>query len=223
MAFTLSPVEFFTALHGSGIATVTREDLAGSEGETTMLRVFEETQEDLVGDLADLKWEPQTAVEALRYFYRICQALVDRAMSDEEVTSLSSALPAVPSTAGEILAADMTLRHLPDLHAMAKSMSSGDPLVTGISQAAQRFPLSSVGIPLEDPLPDGSPLQRHAGLWRLYIDRIIERQDVSRLGDERVRLAVVDALGEHALKLAPKLAAHLALTSSAESNPSSLS
>ena len=95
---------------------------------------------------------------------------------------------------------------------MAKSMSSGDPLVSGLEDAARRFPLSGVGIALEEPLPDVSALKRHPGLWRLLIDRVIERQDVSRLADPVVRTAVADALGEHALRLAPKLAARLALS-----------
>jgi len=213
MPLSVAPAEFFTALHASGIAGVTRDLLSGADGDQALRHAFEEALEDFPGDVAGLEWQPLAASEALRFFYRLCQALVDRAMTDEQVTALCAGLPDVPGTPGEILAVDLTLRHLPELHGLAKSMSSGDPLVAEIEAAARRFPLSSVGIALEEPLSDFSVLQHHAGLWRLYIDRVIERQDVSRLADEAVRLAVVDALGEHALKLAPKLAARLALTS----------
>ena len=213
MTLSISPADFFTALHASGIAGVTREALSGADGERVLKRVFDEAIEDLPGDATELPWQPQVAAEALQYFYRLCQALVDRAMTDEQVTALCATVPAPSNAPGDVLAADLTLRHLPELYGMAKSMSSGDPLVKGIEEAARRFPLSSVGIALKEPLPDISALQRHAGLWQLYIDRVIERQDVSRLADEHVRLAVADALGEHARQLAPKLAAALALAS----------
>lgn len=212
MPLVLSPAEFFSALLATGTACVSREVLAGAAGDRLLRRAFDEALEDFPGDATGLEWHPEAAAEALRYFYRLCQALVDRAMTDEEVTALCAALPLPPNTAGEFLAVDLSLRHLRELHAMAKSMSSGDPLVTGIEAAARHFPLSGVGIVLEQPLPDVSPLQRHSGLWQLYIDRIIERQDTSRLADEATRLAVANALGEHALHLAPKLAAQLALT-----------
>lgn len=213
MATSDSPAEFFTSLHSSGIASVTREKWKGEVDGRVLQQAFEEGMEDFPGDVAGLEWPESKASDSLQFFYRLCQALVDRAMTDEEVTLLCAELPPVPSTPGEILAVDLPLRHLPELHGMAKSMSSGDPLVTGIEAAARRFPLSSVGIALEEPLPHLSMLQHNSGLWRLYIDRVIERQDVSRLADGAVRLAVVDALGEHALKLAPKLSAHLALIS----------
>ena len=212
MAFSVTPAEFFTALHASGIAGVTRDELSEADSERVLKRVFDESLEDLPGDTADLHWQPQVAAQALHSFYRLCQALVDRAMTDEQVTALCATVPAPSHAPGDLLSADVTLRHLPELHGMAKSMSSGDPLVEGIEEAARRFPLSSVGIALQEP-PDVSAIQRHAGIWRLYIDRIIDRQDVSRLADERVQLAVTDALGEHALQFAPKLAAGLALAS----------
>lgn|GEM_PF-2306480 len=213
MLLPISPAEFFNALLTSGFAGVARGALSGADGERVMKRVFDELLEDFRGDAKELPWQPQVAAEALQYFYRLCQALVDRAMTDEQVRALCAAVPAPSNAPSDVLAADLTLRHLPELYGMAKSMSSGDPLVSGIEEAARRFPLSSVGIALKGPLPEVVALQRHAGLWRLYIDRVIERQDVSRLVDEHVRLAVADALGEHALQLAPKLAAALALAS----------
>ncbi len=161
----------------------------------------------------NLEWHPEAAVSAMHYVYRLCQALVDRAMSEEDVSRICAALPMPPSAPGEVLSLDLALRHLPELHSMARSMSDSDPLVAGIQAAAKQFPLSSTGIPLSEP-PDLTLLHRHDGLWQLYIDRIIERQDASRLSDAQTRLSVADALGEHALSLAPKLAARLALDAS---------
>ncbi|WP_395743691.1 hypothetical protein [Prosthecobacter sp.] len=222
MPAAVSLIEFFSALHTSGQAGVTRDPLPadGSAQSFTLLsRAFHESCEDLPGGLrVHLEWRPESAVNALHYIYRLCQALVDRAMPEEEVHRICAALPLAPSSPDEVMSQDLTLRHLPELHAMAKSMSESDPLVSGIEAAAKIFPLSSVGIALPQP-PDLTAIRRHESLWRLYIDRVIERQDASRLDDEPTRLAVADALGAHALSLAPRLAAKLALHSSPSSTP----
>lgn len=217
MPVTVSIAEFFSSLHVAGQAGVTRELLADPDPARTaslLSRAFRGLCDDLPGGVqVDLEWHPKAAVNALHYIYRLCQALVDRAMTEEDVNRICAALPLLPSSPGEALSQDLVLRHLPELHAMARSMSDSDPLVSGIEAAAKQFPLSSVGIALQES-PDLMPLRRHAGLWQLYIDRIIERQDASRLHDAHTRLAVANALGEHAFSLAPKLAARLALEAS---------
>ncbi len=220
MPASISTIEFFSALQVAGQAGVTREALEVSDSAQTgalLLRAFHDACDDMPGGMkVEMEWHPEAAVNALHYLYRLCQALVDRAMPDEQVGGMCAAMPMAPSSPGEALSLDVALRHLPELHAMARSMSGSDPLVAGIEQAAKRFPLSSVGIALKEP-PDFMPLRRHAGLWQLYIDRIIERQDASRLNDPHTSLAVADALGEHAFSLAPKLAARLALDATAPS------
>ncbi|WP_395737188.1 hypothetical protein [Prosthecobacter sp.] len=215
MPVTVSIADFFSALHVSGQVGVTREDLLPGDSEQTLAllsRAFQDACEDLPGGLkVDLEWCPAAAQDALRYLYRLCQVLVDRAMSEEQAGAVCAAMPLAASSPGELFSQDLALRHLPELWSMARSMSDSDPLVTGIEQAAVRFPLSSVGIALKS-APDLMPLRRHDGLWRLYLDRIIERQDASRLDDAHTSLAVADALGDHALSLAPKLAARLSLS-----------
>lgn len=217
MPVTVSIAEFFSSLHVAGQAGVTRELLADPDPAHTsalLNRAFQDICDDLPGGIqVDLEWHPKAAVHALHYIYRLCQALVDRSMTEEDVSRICAAWPLPPSSPGEALSQDLALRHLPELHSMARSMSGSDPLVFGIETAAKLFPLSSIGIPLQE-APDLTPLRRHDGLWQLYIDRIIERQDTSRLDDEPTRLAIADALGEHALSLAPRLAAKLALVAS---------
>jgi hypothetical protein len=226
MPVTVSIAEFFSALHVSGQAGVTRESLADADPAQTislLSRAFQDACDDLPGGpKVDLEWHPAAAVNALHYIYRLCQALVDRAMPEEQVGGICAAMPMAASSPGEMFSQDLVLRHLPELHSMARSMSDSDPLVSGIEAAAKRFPLSSVGITLKEP-PDLMALRRHDSLWRLYLDRIIDRQDASRLDDAHTALAVADALGEHARSLAPKLAARLALATPALSAPSILS
>ena len=96
---------------------------------------------------------------------------------------------------------DLFFRHLPDLLAWAQRVAANDPLVAALRRLAEEWPLSSVGIANIAP---GSidPFIAHAGLRRLYADRIIARRDSSRLADARTAEAVRSALGAHP-ELAP--------------------
>lgn len=161
------------------------------------------------GEQQPLVFVPRNGVAALRCFYRLCLALADRTMEDAAVRSLVQVMPPAATTASEALSADLALRHLPELHQLARSLSEGDPLAEVLEAAALRFPLSGVGITLKEP-PDLALLQGHASLWRLYLDRVIERQDGSRLNDPAVCAGIRDSLGLHP-ELASKLAAQLAL------------
>lgn len=209
-----SLADFVGALRSSGCAAVTRgnsafEDLDRAEGE--LKSCFHEAVEELhaTGGPAPV-WHPRAALAAAVFFYRACQALVDRTLPGEDVTALAAALPPAAASSGEALSVDLVFRHLPNLHAMARALSEHDPLVRVIESAAARFPLSGIGIrrqaaPAE--LPDDPWLRR------LFLDRVIERQDEAALAAPSVRAAVVDALGEHARRFAPRLAAGLVLQS----------
>ena len=64
-----------------------------------------------------------------------------------------------------------------------------------LRQWAAEWPLSSVGLPNVTP-KSIEPIIRHPCLLGIYRDRIIARQDRSRLGDPRVDEAVKQAIGE---------------------------
>lgn len=206
--------DFATALFASGQAAVQRDaDLMTheDEAERQLAAVFATVVEDLPGtDAASLVFSREAALPAMRFVYHLCLTLADRAMTEAQVRAVCTVMPMQPMTAGELLSADLALRHLPEIHRMARSLSDSDPLIQELELVARRFPLSSVGIALKEP-PDLALVQRSDSLWRLYLDRVLERQDVSRLASPAVRVAVRNALGMHS-QLAPKLAAQLALT-----------
>lgn len=207
---TATPLgEFASGLFSTGKVVVRRKvDL--TPGDPQAVTLLEEAYEATIDELRDdgvqaPEFKPKAALEALRCVYRLCHALVDRALSEGEVEAIFSIIPPAPVDAAEMLSADVVLRHLPAIQQWAKSLSSEDPLVVGMPALGLRFPLSSVGMG-ELPLPlDLTLLRHHPGLWRLYIDRVIERQDTSRLTDPDVKAAVRDALGSHPI-LAPRLA-----------------
>jgi len=143
------------------------------------------------------------ASAAAQTLYRLCQCLVYRELMPEQALAQGDRLPDAPRTASAHYSADLTLRFLPDAWRLAKETAEGDPLVTTICELAARWPLSSVGIPdLPAPAIDG--IAEHPALLALYVDRIIERRDRSRLSNPRVRDAFLTAIGAHR-ELAPEL------------------
>ena len=97
---------------------------------------------------------------------------------------------------GSDYSVDLVLCHLPDLHRLAVRLSPGDPLVGQFLRLGETWPLSSVGMDGVKPGPLASFID-HPSLRQLYVDRILETKDFSRLDDPRVQAAVQEALGAY--------------------------
>ena len=104
--------------------------------------------------------------------------------------------------------ADLSLRFLPDAWRLARDASESDPLVSFLLKTANRWPLSSVGISSTS-ISSVDGFATDPSLLALYVDRIIERRDNSRLDDPRVRESIRRAVGAHDV-LAPALATMVA-------------
>lgn len=207
---------FAAEVFASGQAVVLRGDLSSlPEGDEQALdkvlsAAFATAMNEMPGGIRPgYVYQPLAASAALKYLYRLCQALVDRSMEDEEVRRLCAATPEPPATADEMLSVDLSLRHLPEIYRLARSASESDPLVSALEHVAVQFSLSTVGIPPCLP-PEVSLLQADPHLWQLYLDRILERQDDSRLIGPDIGRDIRNVLGLHD-SLAPRLAAKLAL------------
>lgn len=154
-------------------------------------------------------FEPRAALWAARTFYRASQLAVYRYIDAKTVEeSLADPCPQA-HTAAAHYSVDLVFRCLPDLARLARSAATEDPLVKSIHALGGEWPLSSVGmaaVDISDAAAEAIVSQR--GLLRYYVDRIISRNDKSRLANPRVREAVKAALGGHA-SLAPDLAAAL--------------
>lgn len=145
---------------------------------------------------------PEVGLWGAMLFYRGCQLAVYREWGAENVqAAFGSTCPAEISAAAHY-SVDLAWQFLLDLHRLTRQASPNDPLVEAIRQFAAQWPLSSVGIAGIAPLSLAGIVE-HPGLLRLYADRIIGREDASRLADPAVREAVQAALGAHAC-LAPK-------------------
>jgi hypothetical protein len=137
------------------------------------------------------------------YIYRAAQFFVHRDYGERQ---LQQALKPYLGKIDDFVmySVDGCLRHLPRLHHKAKSLSQDDALVALLEQTARTFPLSSVGIDAEGPWEAATVLQ-HPSLKLMYVDRIIEHRDKSRLEEAETRAAVEAALGNHASSFWPGL------------------
>jgi MoxR-vWA-beta-propeller ternary system domain bpX4 len=142
--------------------------------------------------------------------YAACQCLAFREIDEEELTRrLSRPFPGRRDASAHY-SVDLTFRLLPDLHHRARSASRNDPLVARLQEWVEDWPLSSVGMPeatRENAPANAKPLDailEHPSLRTLYVDRIMARDDRSRLSDPRVRELVLEAIGLHE-ELAPDL------------------
>ena len=80
-----------------------------------------------------------------------------------------------------------------------------DPLVAGLTQLARDWPLSSVGVAgISTAEIEIGAFFHHPSLRQLYVDRIIEKADATRLDDPMVLEAVREAVGDLS-HLAPRL------------------
>lgn len=156
------------------------------------------------------------AIWAAEMFYAAAVAMTYREIDAAGVDEMLSQPFPEARDASAHYSVDVTFRLLPELYARAKATSRSDPLLSHIETWAKDWPLSSVGIPgiiperIDDILADEC-------LRVLYIDRVIARQDRSRLEHPEVQAAVRAACGIHH-HLAPEI--HAALTAiSKQANP----
>ena len=157
----------------------------------------------LAGHAPDLSLA--AAVWATRILYQLARFVVCRDVPAEIIArALAERFPEPRSPAVD-WSADIAFRLLPEIFRVARHLSNADPLVAEIKKIAGDWPLSSVGIP-EVPALKLDSFVGHPALLQLYVDRILETGDASRLADERVRHAVRRTLGAHG-QLCPAIAA----------------
>ena len=150
---------------------------------------------------------PSVARWALVTLYRGSQALVYREIEPAAVHACLSEPCPMAASADVCYSADLSLRFLPGLINLARGIAQQDPLVEGLMVLAKSWPLSSVGVPDLGDL-DLSAFIGHQSLRQLYVDRVIERVDLSRLNNLQTRTAVCEAIGAFP-ELSPRVAAAL--------------
>lgn len=163
--------------------------------ERELLKMDERRKLDMAHSPPELDFE--AAIWAAQRVARICQLLVYREISAEQVKE--DLIDNCPSENGpsQTYSVDLTMVWLPELLRRAHSIASADPLILPLQRMAWDWPLSSVGIGLQvtdfESAPDLSPILAAPSLLQLYVDRILKNKDDTRLYHPTISAAVADA------------------------------
>jgi hypothetical protein len=188
----MSAVAFVQSLLETGRVKVPPDETLPADLDEAVALLDASARPELAHDPPPLS--RQAAAWALTVLYRACRALVFREIDAKTVAQHLSRPCPLPPSPSVCYSADLSLRYLPDVLALARGIAPDDPLVAGLLALARAWPLSSVGV--ADPGDiDPSPFLADPSLLQLYVDRIIERSDASRLGHALVREATRAALG----------------------------
>lgn len=154
-------------------------------------------------------FDEEAAWWGARMFTRVSWLYLDRASAAADASDLLREEMPGGDRATAHFSADLALRWLPDLHVLARAASPEDPLIEQMRLLGRRAPLSGIGIPwlAEGEKLEGIPhrlaiIQSDAGIWRLLIDRVIERRDREKLTDPAIAESVAVALGAFPRELA---------------------
>lgn len=209
---------FIQKLLTEGVATT--GELRWDGAEDAIAAIDDATRRDAPGrlpvvDLDAAKW-------AFCQLHAASRLSVDRSIRESELgRELSEASiligevrvrPTPPSGPGPGVAysVDLAFRYLPDLHRLVERRLRDDPLLREIRHLTREWPLSSIGVPdVEVPRERLDTLRRDPALRRVYIDRVIDRRDATRLDVAWVRDGVLAAFGA-ALPVPPDFAKALA-------------
>src|SRR5262245_41734121 len=115
--------------------------------ERLLARAFADYRLEVAGPLVE--FDAPTAIAAAEFVQWACWFLVHRDSPAEEVTARLK-LPPGPTTASQHLSADLTFRHLPQLHRRARATSPDDVLTKTLAAALRAWPLSGVASAIEE-------------------------------------------------------------------------
>lgn len=206
--------ELLAAIEADGRVLVAADFDADPTGLDARLRELDAAvRADGPRDLPALDLE--AATWATGRLHAVCVLLVHRQFGAEVVArectvpcpAPAAATPA--ARAAQHYSVDLTLRHLPDALRLCRLLAPADPLRDAIHTLLRDWPLSAVGVPDLGPVDPG-PLLADPGLRRLYVDRILSRDDVDAALHEAVRPTVLGAIGEVHQPIAPRIQRALA-------------
>jgi len=145
---------------------------AAAAARTALARAFQVYRLDIAGPLLD--FDTSVGFAAAEFVWRACWYLVHRDAPAGEVTTMLK-MPPSPRMPSEHLSADLTFRHLPQLHRRSRAMSQSDVLTTTLTVALRAWPLSGVASDVEDAPTIPVDFGGHLGLEMLYAERYAKR------------------------------------------------
>jgi hypothetical protein len=174
----VSAIDFVGSLLNRGVARVAALSFELVELKEAIQELDRAVRPELAYDAPPLS--ESSAVWGLTTLYRSCQFLAYREVEEETVRqTLSAPCPDEPSPS-VCYSVDLAMRYVPELHTLTRGIAPADPLTASLLALGRAWPLSSVGLADLGDL-DLAPFIDHRSLRQLYVDRIIERRDSSRV------------------------------------------
>lgn len=137
-----------------------------------LARAFEAARLEVAGP--PVPFDPAAAVAAAALVRGACWALVSHEERPDDLARTLT-MPHAPTTPSHHLSADLTLRHLAQVHRRARAIDPADPLRGILEDVLRRWPLSGVLADVEDgPLTPPDAIG-HRGLLLLYAERLALR------------------------------------------------
>ncbi len=163
---------FVRRLLESGEARLRAEPALGDDESPEVVECLRAAFGDHALDVAGpaLDFEPAPAVAAARFLAWSCWFLMHRRESSDEAAS-RLVMP-VPSSPGDHLSADVTLRFAAGVHRRARAVSPQDVLTRRLEETLRQWPLSGALADIADAPGD---LGSHPGLLLLFAERLAAR------------------------------------------------
>jgi hypothetical protein len=195
-----SLAEFLDRLLTDGSAILRARPVLHKNDQRDAVARLEAAHADARLDLAGppLPFDAPAALAAAAFVWRACWFVLQRSEPDEEVERTLQ-LPAPPRLAAEHLAADLTLRFLPQVHRRARGTDAADLLTARLTQALRQAPLSGVLADIEEGPLASVELGGHPGLLLLYAERLADNPRPAWVGAGLVRPYVDLAFAERGL------------------------
>ncbi|MCE3227288.1 MAG: hypothetical protein K0S32_1839 [Bacteroidetes bacterium] len=195
---------FLLGLFENGEVTVKKELSEFSETEkqesvSILKNIYEQSKSEMPSGVPE--FDADAALWGSMILYRCIQFVMIRNLEAEEIEKRITDFKS-ESTPSSVYSADLCLRYLPDVLRFAVSLAPDDPLVVRIKQLAEQWPFSSVGIKT-NPETESSVSFDNRSLMKSYVDRIIDKKDLSKINNNNLKEEVEAVLGNYSKELWP--------------------
>src|SRR6056297_1015451 len=142
--------------------------------------------------------DPEAALWGLQVFCWAGQMVFDRHETRTTLPDHLSRQGPSGQHAADHWSVDIVLRFWPDLCNRARQIAGTDPLHETLAGGAAEWPLAAVGMDVDIPTDRLQTVLAAPTLRRIFVDRVVERQDARLAANREVRMILNDDAGAHA-------------------------
>ncbi len=191
-------VDFIKNIFATGELTVEREitPFTDTDQEITVeiLKHYFDLYKVRFPNPHTIQFQEQAGFWAASYLYRLCQALVLRELSEEEVQEMLPLYNTATISTDEVLTVDLLFQSIPRLFDISKMLSPQDILITEIKKLAKQWPLSLLEISDEQNI---EYIKNNDTLLAIYSNRIIEKKQHKAIISSEIKAKVLEQLGDY--------------------------